>query len=44
MYTQIDIDALPCEADLKTPYTRQVSRIDYENAITGRLEEKPNEF
>jgi len=43
MYTQIDKGALPCEAELKVPYTRQVSRIDYENAITGRLEEKSNE-
>jgi len=41
MYTQIDKG--PCEAELKVPYTRQVSRIDYEFAITSRLEEKSNE-
>ena len=43
MYTQIDKGALPREAELKAPYTRQASRIDYVNAIAGRLEEQPNE-
>ena len=44
MYTQIDKGrhALPCEAELKVPYTRQASRIDYVNAIPGRFEEQPN--
>ena len=45
MYKQIDkvIHALPCKAKLKASYTRQASRIDYVNAIAGRLEEQPNE-
>ena len=43
MYTQIDKGrhAIPCEAKLKAPYTRQASRIDYVNAIAGRLDEQP---
>ena len=43
MYTQIDKGALPFEAEFKAPYTRQASRIDYVNAISGRLEEQSNE-
>jgi hypothetical protein len=37
MYTQIDKGrhAIPCEAKLKAPYTRQASRIDYVNAIAA---------
>jgi len=42
MSTQIDKGALPCEAELKAPYTRQASRIDYVNAIAGHLEEHQN--
>jgi len=36
-----DRHALPCEAKLKAPYTRQASLIDYVNAIAGRLKEQP---
>jgi hypothetical protein len=43
MYTQIDKGALPCEAELKAPHTRQASRIDYVSAIAGRLEEQHND-
>ena len=43
MYTQIDKFALPCETELKAPYIRQASRIDYLSAIAGRLEEEHND-
>ena len=43
MYTQIDKGALPREAELKAPYTRQASRIDYVSAIAGHLEEQHND-
>ena len=37
MYTQIDKGALPCEAELKAPHTRQASRIDYVSATSIKL-------